>query len=291
MILGAFAALYLLWGSTYLTIAIAIETLPPFLMAGARFLCAGLILFAYLRWRGEKMPAAIHWKMSVLTGGLMILGGNGGVTWAEQYVASSVTALIIATTPLWAALLPWMVRKGPAPTMPLMISIVLGLSGVALLVWHPNAGENEQTRAVGVAVILLATLSWAIGSLWSRAVPQPGNPLMSSALQMICGGGLQLVVAGLLGELWRLDLAHVSARSAGAWVYLIFFGSIGGFGAFAFLLRWCPPSRVFTYAFVNPLVAVVLGWWILNEPVGAKTLGAAGLIVSAVALTVLTRKK
>jgi len=286
----AFAALYLLWGSTYLTIRVAIETIPPFLMAGTRFVSAGLILYAFLRWRGEAAPSRAHWRMGLLSGTLLMLGGNGGVTWAEQYVASSITALVIATTPLWAALLPWIVRKGPAPNALTILGIAVGTAGVALLAFEPG-GADDHTRTIGFVVILLATLSWTIGSLWGRALPQPPNPMMTCALQMLCGGGTQLLASLLLGEWFRFDPVAMSSRSFGAWAYLVLFGAIGGFGAFVFLLRWCSTARVFTYAYVNPLVAVFLGWLVLSEPIGLRTLAAGGLIVVAVAIIVTFSKK
>lgn len=290
MIAFAFAALYLLWGSTYLTIRIAIETIPPFLMAGTRFVTAGLILYAFLRWRGEAKPAREHWRMGILSGTLLMLGGNGGVTWAEQYVASSVTALVIATTPLWAALLPWLARKGPAPSALTIVGIAIGTGGVALLALEPG-GADEHTRTIGFVAILLATLSWTLGSLWGKALPQPANPMMTCALQMFCGGCSQLVASLLLGEWTRFAPAAMSGRSFGAWAYLVIFGAIGGFGAFVFLLRWCSTARVFTYAYVNPLVAVFLGWLVLNEEIGLRTLAAGGLIVVAVAMIVTFSRK
>lgn len=290
MIAFAFAALYLLWGSTYLTIRIAIETIPPFLMAGTRFVTAGLMLYGFLRWRGEAAPTRAHWRMGLLSGTFLMLGGNGGVTWAEQYVASSITALVIATTPLWAALLPWVIRKGPPPSLLTMVGIAIGTAGVALLALEPG-GVDERTRTIGFVAIILATLSWTIGSLWGRALPQPQNPLMTCALQMLCGGGTQIVASLLLGEWGRFAPASVSSRSFAAWAYLVVFGAIGGFGAFVFLLRWCSTARVFTYAYVNPLVAVFLGWLVLSEPIGLRTLAAAGLIVVAVATIVTFAKK
>jgi drug/metabolite transporter (DMT)-like permease len=290
VIVFAFAALYVLWGSTYLTIAIAIETIPPFLMAGTRFVTAGVLLFAFLRWRGDPTPLRAHWRTGFLTGTLLMLGGNGGVTWAEQYVASSVTALVIATTPLWAALLPWIFRKSPAPKPLIFGSIAVGLLGVGLLVWKPGNGHS-QTEIFGFVAIVAATLSWATGSLWSRALPQPENPLMTCALQMLCGGGMQVLMSIVLGEWNRFDPAAISTRSLSCWVYLIFFGSIGGFGAFVFLLRWSSPARVFTYAYVNPLIAVFLGWLVLNEPIGWNMLAAAVLIVISVAMVVASSKK
>lgn len=290
MIAFAFVALYLLWGSTYLTIRIAIETIPPFLMAGTRFVTAGLMLYAFLRWRGEPAPLREHWRMGILSGTFLMLGGNGGVTWAEQYVASSITALVIATTPLWAALLPWLIRKGPAPNLLTMVGIAIGTAGVALLALTPG-GVDDRTRTFGFIAIILATLSWTIGSLWGRALPQPKNPMMTCALQMFCGGATQILASLLLGEWSRFAPAAVSSRSFSAWAYLVVFGAIGGFGAFVFLLRWCSTARVFTYAYVNPLVAVFLGWLVLHEPIGLRTLAAAGLIVIAVATIVTFSKK
>lgn len=280
----AFASIYVIWGSTYLGIRIAIETMPLFLMAGARFLFAGAVLYFILRFRGAPRPTARQWRISAVIGTFLLLGGNGLVVWAEQFVPSGVTALIIGIQPLFFVLTEWAWPGGMRPSVLTAIALMLGFAGVAWLAAPWESADTGALHTDGVAAILLACLSWAIGSIYSRHAKHGADPLLASSLQML-GGGAVLTLAGLLhGDFASLEFARISARSWWAFGYLILFGSLIGFSTFVWLMKHSTPARVSTYAYVNPLVAVFLGWLILHEPVSARTLVAAGLIVGAVVI-------
>jgi len=287
-VIAAFAAVYLIWGSTYLAIRFAIETLPPFLMAGVRFLIAGTIIFAWARLRGAERPEAAHWKAAAVTGTLLLMGGNGAVVWAEQHVPSGVAALVIAVTPCWMVLLDWLRPRGTAPTAPIVAGLVLGLAGIALLVGPESFMGGERIDPLGTAVLVLGSLSWASGSIYSRHSPAPRTPLLATGIQMLCGGSV-LVVAGMLtGEMARVELSSVSLRSVLALAYLIVMGAIVGYSAYIWLLRASTPARVSTYAYVNPVVAVLLGWLLADEALTGRMGVAAGVIVAGVALITLS---
>jgi len=281
-VLLAFAAVYLIWGSTYLGIRVAIETLPPLMMAGARYLAAGGVLYALARWRGAPAPRREHWRWATVVGAFMLLGGNGAVVWAEQRVPSGLAALLIATVPLWMALLAWRSGAAPRPSGLILLGLLLGMLGVALLVSARGLGDGRGVDPIGAVVLIGGALSWAHGSLVARRGPAPSNPFLATAMQMLAGG-VCLTVAGLArGEWGRFDPAAVSSRSVFAFLYLWSFGSFLGFTAYIYLLRATTPARAATYAFVNPLVAVVLGWTLAGETLSARTLVAAAIIVSGV---------
>ena len=284
----AFAAVYLIWGSTYLAIRLAIETLPPFLMAGVRFLIAGVLLYAWARWRGAPRPARTHWLAAATVGGLMLLGGNGGVVWAEQRVPSGLTAVLIATVPLWIALLEW-VQGGVRPGGRVAGGLMMGLAGIALLVGPGELAGAEGIDLVGAAVLLVASLSWAIGSLYSRRARLPSSPLLATAMEMLAGGLLLLLAALVTGQVSDLNPSQISLQSVLALVYLIVFGSLVAFTAYVWLLRVTLPSHAATYAYVNPVVAVFLGWAVGGEPLTARTLLAAAIIVGAVVIITASR--
>jgi drug/metabolite transporter (DMT)-like permease len=288
-IIAAFAAVYVIWGSTYLAIRIAIETLPPFLMASARFLVAGGLLYAWSRIRGAERPTAANWLAALTVGGLLLMGGNGAVVWAEQRVASGVAALLVATVPLWMVLLDWWWRGGARPGRGVIAGIALGLAGLVLLVGPGTIAGGGRVDPAGAAVLVLGSFSWAAGSLYSQRAPLPKAPLLATSMEML-GGGLLLFFAGLLTrEGSRLDLGAVSLQSVMALLYLVIFGSLVAFTAYIWLLRVSTPARVSTYAYVNPVVAVLLGWAFAGEPITARTLLAAAIIVGAVALITTTR--
>lgn len=279
----AFAAVYLIWGSTYLAIRLAIETLPPFLMAGVRFLVAGILLYAWARWRGAPRPARTHWLAAAAVGGLMLLGGNGGVVWAEQRVPSGLTAVLIATVPLWIALLEW-VRGGVRPGGRVAGGLMMGLAGIALLVGPGELAGAKGIDLVGAAVLLVASLSWAIGSLYSRRARLPSSPLLATAMEMLAGGLLLLLAALVTGQVSAVNPSQISLQSVLALGYLIVFGSLVAFTAYVWLLRVTLPAHAATYAYVNPVVAVLLGWALGGEPLTARTLLAAAVIVGAVVI-------
>jgi drug/metabolite transporter (DMT)-like permease len=282
----ALGAVYVIWGSTYLAMAMAIETIPPFLMAGVRYAVAGGLLYAWAR-RGAPRPTRVHWCSALLIGGLLLLGGNGGVVWAEQRVPSGIAALLVSMVPLWMVLLDWLRPGGSRPNWKVLTGVALGFGGLLLLM-RPSTGTSIDL--LGVAALLVATLSWAWGSLRSRHVELPASPLLATAMEML-GGGALLLLAGLAtGEPARVHLAEVSLRSSLALVYLITFGALVGFTAYVWLLRVASPVLVGTYAYVNPIVAVFLGWLILGEPITARTLFAAAVIIAGVVLITLSRR-
>ena len=278
----AFAALYLIWGSTYLGMAIAIETMPPFLMASARFIVAGGLLYFIRRWLGDPTPNARQWGSAAIIGTLLFVGGNGVVAWAERWVPSGIAALLITTTPFWMTVLPWLAGQTARPKVLGLMGIAAGLIGVGLLVGFPVGSAPTTQLVIGSLAIVVAALSWTIGSLMNKRLPLPKSAWMSSATQMLCGA-VGLGLAGVIGgEMPQVDLAHISLRSWMALLYLILIGAILGFSAYAYLLQHVSMARVSTYAFVNPVVAVMLGWLMNNEPIGQRTLVAGALIVSAV---------
>jgi drug/metabolite transporter (DMT)-like permease len=279
----AFAAIYLIWGSTYLAIRVGLETVPPFFLGAARFLMAGCTLYAWLRLRGVAKPTMAQWRWALATGALMLVGGAGGVTWAEQRIPSGVASLLIATVPLWMTIIEaavWRTRIG----WRVALGLGLGMAGVAVLL-SPTSREMYQVNLIGAIVIVLAALSWSLGSLASRRANLPTSPAMTVATQMITAGAALLAISGSLGE-WKTDLMSrlVAPQSIAAVLYLTVFGSIVGLVAYVWLLRQVSAAAVSTYAFVNPMVAVSLGGLVAGEPMGTEVFVAAALIISAVVL-------
>ncbi|HEU4827727.1 MAG TPA: EamA family transporter [Gemmatimonadales bacterium] len=288
LLVAAFAAIYIIWGSTYLAIRVAIETIPPFLMAGARFLTAGALLYGWARMRGVQRPSAASWRAAAILGAFFLLLGNGGVVWAEQRVPSGIAAVLVALLPIWTAIIEWIRPPGKRPTAGVTAGLITGFAGVALLL-APGVGSGAQVDLVGGLVLILASLSWAYAGVISKGLPLPESAVLSSGMQMLAGGAL-LTLAGLVtGEPGRIALDAVSLRSGAAFLYLIVFGSLVGFSAFAWLLRVSTPGRVATYAYVNPIVAVFLGWLILGEPLAARDIAAAAIIVGGVVLITTAR--
>jgi drug/metabolite transporter (DMT)-like permease len=284
LVLAAFAAVYVLWGSTYLAIRYAVQTLPPFLLAGARFTFAGVVLSAFALARGAERPTRTNWKAAAVVGTLLFPLGNGIVVWAETRVDSGMAALLVATEPFWIVLLLWL-RQGVRPRPLVIAGIVAGFAGLFILVGRsPVPGAGADTLAA--ALLIGASLSWAAGSLYARSAPLPRAPLLSAGTQMIAGG-LGLLVMGLVaGEPGRLDFAAVSASSILGLVYLVIFGSFVGFTAYSWLVTVVAPARVATYAYVNPVIAVLLGWAIAGETITWRLAIAAAVIIGAVALII-----
>jgi drug/metabolite transporter (DMT)-like permease len=279
----AFFALYTIWGSTYLAIRVAIETMPPFAMASARFLVAGLILYVWARRTGAPAPTARQWRSAAIVGALLLVLGNGGVVWAEQRVTSGLAALMIGAEPLWAVLFDWLRPGGRRPSLGVGFGLMTGFVGVALLV-SPSSMGGSAVEPVGAAVLVVATLSWAIGSIYSRRADTPKSPLVTIGANMLAGG-VGLALAALVnGELARIDPAAFTVRSVIAWAYLTLFGSIVGFSSYIWLLRHTTLAKASTYAYVNPVVAVFLGWLVLGEPVTARTIAGAAVIIAGVVM-------
>jgi drug/metabolite transporter (DMT)-like permease len=282
-LLAAFAAVYLVWGSTYLFIRFAVETLPPFVMAGARFVVAGAILYAWARARGAPTPSGAEWRGAAVAGLFLLLGGNGAVVWAEQRVPSGVTALLVATVPVWMVLLDWLRPDGVRPRAGVFAGLALGLVGLAMLVGRGAFGGGGADL-VGAVVLLIGSILWATGSLYVRHNPRPSSALVSNAVQMLAGGAALFAVGTMAGELGRLDLAAASTRSLLSLLYLVIAGSLIGFTAYTYLLQVSTPAKVSTYAYVNPVVAVFLGWAFAGEEITARTLVAAAVILAGVAI-------
>jgi drug/metabolite transporter (DMT)-like permease len=284
----AFAAVYLIWGSTYLGIRVAVQSLPPFLLAGARSFSAGLVLFWALRSRGARAPTALEWRRAALAGTLMLGAGNGLVTWAETYVPSNLAALSIAAVPSYVALFDWLRPGGTRPTRRALIGVALGALGMLLLL-RPDPRAIEASSWLPQLGLVLAGVAWAFGSLYTRYQKLYPNAALSGAQQMLAGGAVLLVVSASRGELQRFDPSSVSARSWLAFAYLTVFGSLLAFSAFNWLVGVTTPARLSTTAYVNPVVAVVLGWLVLDERLPPVTLAGALLILCAVGVMTVRR--
>ena len=280
----AFLAVYVLWGSSYLGIAWAIASIPPFLMAGSRMFVAGVILTAWAASRGAVRPSAREMRSCAILGLLMLCVGNGAVTFAELTSASGRVALIVAMTPVWFVLIEWLRPGGTRPTGLVVTGLLTGATGVALLVGPDAFGGSSAAVVTGELVVLAGTLSWAAGSMFARHTPLPQSSALASGLQMLWAG-LFLATFGLLrGEWTALDVAHITTRSWVGVVWLVLFPSLIGYSAYTWILKVSTPAKVGTYAYVNPVVAVALGWAFANEPVTGRMLAAAAVIVAGVAL-------
>ncbi len=286
----AWAAVYLIWGSTYLGIRIAIESIPPFLMAGSRHLLAGLLLYAWSRLRqAAPAPSREDWLRAAGLGVLMLVTANGATTWAEQLVPSGLTALIVCTSALWLVLLNWLWLGAPRPGARTAAGIVAGFGGVALLVAPGHFGGSEHVDPVGALVLTGAALSWSVGSIYAIKLSRPAHPTLFVSQQMIAAGAVLLATAGLTGEVRAFSWDALSAASAAAYLYLAIFGSLISFSAYFWLIRHTTPDRLATISYVNPLVAVILGWALAGESLTARTLIAAAVILVAVGLISTTR--
>jgi len=290
LVLLAFATIYTVWGSTYLAIRFAIETMPPLLMAGVRFTLAGLILFAVMRVRDRSPLTRAHWRATALVGILMLLGGNGLVCWSEQTVPSGMAALMIATMPMWFTLLDWLVFRGPRPTARIVAGVLIGLTGMYVLI-GPSDLAGERIELGGAVGLLIACVFWTLGSLWSRRAKLPESSFTTTAMQMIAGGVALLLTGLAMGESSRVTVSALTAKSLLALGYLTVFGSLAALSAYVWLLKVSTPSRVSTYAYVNPVIAVLLGASLAEEPLTPRVWVAVGMIVGAVVLINTARTK
>ncbi len=281
LVVVAFAIVYVVWGSTYLAIRFAIDSVPPFLMAGIRFLSAGLLLYAFVRPRQQAAPTARNWLAAAVVGGLMLVGGNGLVCWAEQTVPSGLAALIVGTVPLWMVLFEWLLYRGPRPTLVILVGLLTGLAGVYLLIGPGRIGGKPVDAAGGIA-LLFACVFWSFGSLHSRQARLPASTFLSVAMQMIAAGVAFVLLATLSGEWSRFEIAAVTSKSWLSIVYLSIVGSVVALSAYVWLLQVSTSARVSTYAYVNPVIAVILGALFASEPITPRASVAAVVIVSAV---------
>lgn len=290
-LLLAFAAVYVLWGSTYLAIRFGVETIPPFMMAGMRFAVAGLLLYAWARLRGAPRPSGKEWRSAAVIGLLLLFVANGGVTWAEQRVPSGIAALLAATVPLWIVILDWTLHGGARPRPGVAAGLTVGFAGVLMLVGPDQLLGDRRFDMAGIGVLLVAAVSWATGSLYSRRAVLPASPLLATSMEMLSGAAALFLLAGLTGEFQRFNPQAVSVRSWLSVAYLSVFGSIIGFSAYVWLLRVAHASRVATYAYVNPVIAIVLGWSLAGEAFTLQMLLAAGVIVLAVVLIISSQSR
>jgi drug/metabolite transporter (DMT)-like permease len=279
----AWISVCLIWGTTYLGIRVALETIPPALVGALRYIAAGVVLAIVLVARGERLPGLPHWKGLALLGFLMIAIGNGGVIWAQQWVPSGIAAVVVAAAPFWMAGFEALLPGGERLTMRAIGGLVIGFIGILMLVWPDLTAGGALGRqfAVGVVALQLACIGWALGSSYSRRHARGENALGSAALQMIFGGVFMAIAATFRGEWSQLTLTW---RSALAESYLIVFGSLVGYSAYVYALKYLPMSTVSLYAYINPVIAVVLGTLLLGEPFGWRVAIAASVVFAGVAV-------
>ncbi|MGA7275439.1 MAG: EamA family transporter [Candidatus Udaeobacter sp.] len=292
LVIVAFAALYVIWGSTYLGIRFAIDTIPPFLMAGVRFLLAGLIMYAIAWSQGISKSSWANWRTSLIIGACLLLAGNGGVTISEKYIDSGLAALIVAIVPIYILLLSWATGMAPKPTPTVWLALLGGFVGVGILfgpALHFTSSDGRHP-AIGISILLVSSFIWSVGSLYSRVAKHAASPFLTAAQQMLCGGMLLLFVGIATGELRRFHPGSISVLSLTSFVYLVIIGAVVGYTAYIWLLRHCEPAKVATYAYVNPIVAVLLGALFAGETVTMRTLIAAALIIGSVALVITAQQ-
>lgn len=279
----ALITLYIVWGSTYLGIKIAVETIPPFLHAGIRFLVSGIILVIWQRAAGNDLPTKNQWKSTFIVGTLLLLGGNGLVSWAEQTIPSGIAALIVGTVPLFLVLMEALRPNGAKPTWQTIVGLLIGFIGVFILVGPAElTGSQEKLNPFGVIAVLSASILWAVGSIYSKSADLPKSSFMTTGAEMLMGSIGLFVVSLLTGELSDWNVAEVSTSSWLGLIYLITMGSIVGFGSYIWLLQNAPISLVSTYAYVNPIVAVILGYFFANEVLEPRIWLASAIIIGAV---------
>ena len=303
IVIVAFAALYVIWGSTYLGIRFAIETIPPFLMAGARFVLAGVIMYAIAWSQGSLLRRSgcegritksswANWRTSLIIGACLLLAGNGGVTISEQHIDSGLAALIVAIVPIYIVLLGWATGVAPRPSPIVWLALVGGFVGVGILFGPALHFSSEQGRhpAIGISILLVSSFIWSAGSLYSRTAKHAASPFLTAAQQMLCGGALLLLAGVVTGELPQFHPGSISILSLASFVYLVIIGAVVGYTAYIWLLRHCEPAKVATYAYVNPIVAVLLGAVFAGETLTMRTLIAASLIIGSVALVITAQQ-
>jgi drug/metabolite transporter (DMT)-like permease len=283
-ILLAFGAIYFIWGSTYLATRFAVEAIPPFLMGTSRMLLAGGLLYAAARLRGAPAPTRGEMWSAAVSGVLMLGLGNGAVVWSVQFVPSGIVALLVACVPLWMVLADWLRPAGSRPRAAVVIGVVLGLLGILLLVGPRIFVGVSDIDPIGVVALLLGSMSWAIGSLFTRHQEKPRAPLVSIALQMLAAGVTFFVGAILFGDFPRFAVENITMKALISWSYLVLGGSIVAYTAYVYLLGAVSPAKAATYAYVNPVIAVVLGAMYAAEPLTSRTILAAAVILSGVAI-------
>jgi drug/metabolite transporter (DMT)-like permease len=290
LVLLSFAAVYFLWGSTFFAIRIGIESFPPLLLAGLRHLSVGVVFYPLFRKITGERPTLAQWRTALVTGVALLLLGNGTVSWAEKTIPSGLTALLVATVSLWMVLLDWLRPGGKRPGPRVIAGFLLGFTGMFLLVGPKHLGGSDRINPMGTVALILASLAWAFGSIYARHRPVPHSALLGVAMQTLAGGTALICSSLLTGELRGFHLAAVTSRSWFALIYLAVFGSGIGLSAYAYILKHSTASRVATYAFVNPVVALFLGWAFAGEPLSLRTFMASAVILSAVLLVITAPK-
>jgi drug/metabolite transporter (DMT)-like permease len=292
-VIAAFAALYLIWGSTYIAIAISLKTIPPFLMAGTRFFIAGIILYAWCRWRGQSIPDRSSLGKIALSGMLMPFFGTVSLVWVEQYIPTGTAAIIVATLPLWFVLLDKRHWRFHFTSPWIIIGLLVGFAGVVLLLAGKKSTgfSTDRMQLISFFVLTGGTILWAIGSLYSKYTSMEGTPAMKAAIQMVTAGVLSFAAAFITGEQKQFIISAVTTESILAVLYLIVMGSLVGYMAYVWLLEVRPPSLVGTYAYVNPVVAVFLGWLIAKETIASQQIIALAIILAGVILVNFSKDK
>jgi drug/metabolite transporter (DMT)-like permease len=290
-VLLALSIIYFVWGSTFLAIRVGVREVPPFLLAGMRFLVAGLVLFGWMRARGTPSPTRREWGGATLLALLIFVCDYGLLFWAERRVPSGVAAVMLATIPVFMSLSEIIILKTQRLTIRLAAALVVGIGGVAVLVSHSVSFGDAPIDPVGACALIAAAISWSAASALTRKVPLPAEKAMSSGVQMLSGGILLVLAAGLLGEFRRFQMQAVSAKAWLALAYLIVAGSIVGFTAYVWLIHHESPTKVGTYAYVNPVVAVLVGYFFGGEALGPRTIAGAALVLVSVVVITTTPKE
>jgi drug/metabolite transporter (DMT)-like permease len=290
LVILAFGLVYVVWGSTYLAMRIGVESFPPLLLAGVRFTIVGLLLYPVLRWKTGEKPTAAQWKTASISG-ILLFVANGWVCVAEKTVPSGVAALLLATVSLWMVLVDWLRPRGVRPVVRVGAGLLLGFAGLALLVGLGHPGGGGSIDPVGAGVLVVCSLAWACGSLYAKHGVLPESPLLGVAMECLAGGAALCVLAVFKGEVTGFHFYEVTPRSWWALGYLITFGSMIGFTSFLYILKNSTAARVGTYAFVNPVVALFLGWLFAGESITGRTVAASAVILTAVLLVITAPKR
>src|SRR5262245_17050761 len=282
-IIAAFAAIYIVWGSTYLGIKYAIETIPPFTLGMARFLIAFTLLYLWARPRTKAKVTRQHWLHALAIGALMLGFGNGAVVWSELHIPSGITALLVAVVPLWVVLIDWLRPGGERPHGAVMVGVIVGLLGMMLLAW-PTGTHSDDIDLLSILVLVLGSLAWSLGTVFGRKAAVPGYAPLTSSMQLLGGGICLALISFIAGEPARITPTVFEWKGLVALAYLALFGSIVAFSAYSWLMRFVQPARIATYAYVNPVVAIFLGWAFAGEKLNSRTLVASAVILVGVVL-------
>jgi drug/metabolite transporter (DMT)-like permease len=286
----AFAAIYLIWGSTFLATRFAVMTIPSFFVAGIRFFVAGVVLFLIGRMRHREKLTWQNWRAATCMGALFFLICHGGVSWAARHVPSGISALLMSSISLWTGLIEWIRRSETRPNKLVGISLAVGFLGIATLVVRPEVLAGSQVGSLGALVVVVGAFSWSLGTVFARKVDLPSSVVVSSGMQMICGGGLLLLAGTLSGQAASLSLAALTPTAMTSMLFLTLIGSLVGFTCYIWLLGVVSPTLVATYAYVNPIVAVFLGWALAGERLTARSMIASSVVLLSVAMIITSRK-